>query len=323
MDITIMDKNLIDVGVIQDAPFDYESSTDGKKCTFQITTLIDEKMVKLADYFYIENTEYGGRVDMQKIDTGKGVIASSGRTWRGILDSKVITPDPGDDYYEITGDLNYIIGQVITKVGLTSLFEADNTETITITYKFGRYVTVYYGIIKMLAEQGYKLSLVWAHGKVVLKALEITDYSDESELTSDHFDFIIQKNTAPVNHMIGLGSGELSQRLVVHKYIQADGSIGDTQHYFGLDEIVDVLDNPNAESLEELELNTIDALSRSSVSDSIDVNTTDDLQADIGDKFTALDVTTGLSVTQYVTDKIVNIDNDVVKVSYEIGDAIK
>lgn len=323
MDITIMDSNLIDMGVVNDAPFDYESSTDGKKCTFQLNTLIDDDMVALGDYVYIEGTEYGGRIDQQKINTGKGVVTSTGRTWRGILDSKIIEPDEGEDYYEITGDLNYIIGQILTKVDLDGLFEEILDETTTITYKFGRYVTAYYGIIKMLAENGYKLSLTWGHGKVIVGAIPIVDYSNEQELTSDLFDFTIQKNTAPVNHMIGLGSGDLSQRLVVHKYVQADGSIGDTQYYFGTDEITKIYDYPNAESLEELEVNTVDELKKYSVSDSFEVDTNNDLDADIGDKFTAHDVTTGLSVTQYVTDKIVNIENDVVKVSYEIGDAIK
>lgn len=325
MDIIRMDSDFRDIEVLNNDTLDYESSVDVEKCTFEIGNLINGNTLTLGDYFYISGTEYGGRIDSQKIDTRKGTVTSIGRTWRGILGSKIIEPDEGNNYYILTGDLHTIISTVISRISLESLFEVDESETISITYKFYRYIDAYRGIIYMLSDNGYKLSLNWneTSHKVTLKAVPISDYTNERELTSDLFDFTIEKKTASVNHMIGLGSGSLSDRMVVHKYYQADGTIGDTQYYFDEDEITGVFDYPNVESLEELEKSTIDKLKENGVSNSMEIDTNEDLQADIGDKFTANDVVTGISVTEYVTDKIVNIQNNIVKISYEIGEAIK
>ena len=61
-----------------------------------------------------------------------------------------------------------------------------------------------------------------------------------------------EDNKGGINHLICLGSGELSARQVIDLYVDANGNIGTTQHYFGTDEIVDIFDYPNAESLQEL-----------------------------------------------------------------------
>lgn len=325
MDLIRTDQNLTDIRVILDGKLDFESSKDVNKCEFQFETLIEDNSLELGDYVYVSNTEYGGRVDTQKIDTGKGIITSSGRTWRGILGSKIIEPLEGEDYYVLTGDLNENISGIITKCTLQEIFEVDDSETTSITYKFPRYINAYSGIINMLNDNGYKLNIIKHEGspKVTLSAVPINDYSNSSEITSDFFDFIIEKKTAAVNHVIGLGGGELAERLVINKYIQSDGTIGDTQYYFGKDEITTVLDYPNAESLEDLEKSTIQRLKDEAVSNSLEISSSGDLNADMGDKFTAVDITTGTSITQYVTDKIVTIQNDVVKIDYEIGDQIK
>lgn len=326
MDLIFTNDNLQDVGVVMGGLFDYEASTDKDKCVFELNTTIADNVLALGDYVYISGTEYGGRVDMQKVDTAKGVITSSGRTWRGILGSKILEPPTGQAYYTVTGDLNANLADIIEKIDLDGMFAVDDTVTTTKTYTFSRYIDAYRGIMSMLSDNGYKLRLIWRDDlhKVMLSAVPIVDYTNASEISSDLFDFIIQKSIAPVNHMIGLGSGELTSRQIVHKYLQQDGTIGDTQYYFDDDEIVAIYNYPNVESLADLERQTTDALKEAiSGTESVEVDSNTELNADLGDKFTAHDITTGLSITQYVIDKIVNIENDTARISYDVGEAIK
>ncbi len=330
MDIIYMNSAFQDIGIVKDCAFDHEASTNVSKCTFQIATTVDDNVLNIGDYFYITNgntgTEYGGHIEEIKIDTAKGIATLSGRTWRGILGGKILEPDPGEDYYTVSGDLNANIREIISRVGLTDIFEGALSTSISVNYQFKRYVNAYNGILAMLSNNGYTLSLTWnqtAH-KVILEAVEVINYSNESELTSDLFDFIIKKSGSPINHIIGLGSGNLAARQVVHKYLQEDGTVGDTQFYFGKDEIAEVYDYPNVESLEDLEENTASELKeRMRQAESLEIKTNDDLHASIGDCFTAHDVVTDISITQYVVDIITTIENDIVQVNYEIGDAIK
>lgn len=325
MDLIYSDNSRRDIGVLINFTLDYEESVKSSECTFEIKMPLLKNQLSLGDYFYAENgDELGGVVDAQEINTSSRIITSTGRTWRGILGSKILQPAEGDDYLTLTGDLNNIINQIVTLIGLDEVFEVSENETISKTYKFDRYVDAYSGIIKLLKTFNYKLKIYWdAHEHMtILEAVPITDFSNETEISSDLFDFKIKKTALSTNHMIGLGTGQLSARQVVNKYIQEDGSIGDTPYFIGSNEIVDVYDYSNAESLEDLEEKTIERLRSKSVKDSLEVKNKGNLNADIGDLITATDINTGISVTQYVINKIITIKNDVIAIDYEIGDKI-
>lgn len=325
MDLIYANNLRQDIGVLLNFTLDYEESNEANECTFEIKMPLIKNQLSLGDYFYTEDgEELGGIVDAQEINTNNQIVTSTGRTWRGILGSKILEPLAGDDYLTLTGDLNDIISQLITSIGLDDVFSVSENETITKTFRFDRYVDAYSGIIKLLKTFDYKLKISWdTHNHItLLEAVPMTDFSNESEISSDLFDFKIKKTALSVNHMIGLGSGQLSERQVVNKYVQADGSIGNEPYFTGSNEIVEVYDYSNAESLEDLEEKTIEQLMSKSVKDSLEVKNKGNLNADIGDLITATDINTGISVTQYVTNKIITIKNDVIAIDYEIGDKI-
>ncbi len=323
MDLIYSDNNGVDIGVMQRYYFDLEESTKAGGNTFSIETALKRNVLKLGYYLHIEGTAYGGRIDSVKVDTKNQVIYHSGKTWRGILEGKIIEPDAGADYYVVSGEANEILQQIITKIGLSAFFVAEtNLSGLNIArYQFARYIDAYSGIIDMLSRIGAKLKLEWQRGKVVVSAVPIVDYSNEGEISSDLFDFVIEQCTGVPNHMIGLGRGELVERQVVHKFIDEKGEISDKQYYFGMDEISRTFDYPNCESLSELEESTAEELRSASISAKVKI-TANNLTADIGDKFTATDVYSGITVTQYVINKIVTIENDKIKTNYKVGDTI-
>lgn len=316
MDLIYTDKAMHDVGVLKSFSLDYESGT--KDNSFEIKTALSNKVLDFGCYWYVDGEEYGGRADAIKIDTASNTIFYSGRTWRGILASKIIVPPAGADYYTASGQIHTIIRNVINDFGLSAMFEVATDSLKSISYKFERYTDVLTGIEKMLASNGYKLTCKWENGKVKLTAKEIVDWNSVKEISSDTFDFVMKKDTASVNHMIGLGSGELKDRLVVHRYIDANGEVSTTQHYFGLDEIVEIYDYPNAESLEELITSTEDKLRELSAEDSLDISV-ENIEADIGDKFTATFIDGEITVEQYVTSKITNLSDTSKTTQYVVG----
>lgn len=322
MDLIYTNNQKIEQGIIKNYSLDFETSTQSDKNTFQIKSPLSVNQLNIGDYFYAEGTEYGGIVDEIQIDTSKKVTTINGRTWRGIIDSKIIVPPEGQAYYTVNGDANEVLAEIILKIDLADTFTViSGPANVNINYQFARYVSAYTGIIKMLSSYGLKLKIFRDNGQTFLSCVPITDYSNSREMTSDMFSFILQKSKPTCNHMIGLGSGELTERMVVHKYLQPDGSVTNTQYYFGVDEVVKVYDYSSVESLEELEKNTIEELEKCAIEDALSINS-NNLDADLGDRFLARDLFTGIEVTEYIVNKIYNIKNNVTKINYEVGEQI-
>lgn len=315
MDLIYANPQGEDISVIQKFNLDHESSIDVEECTFVLDMPMDEEVLKNAGFIYVEGTEIGGIIDSQKVNTASKTMNLTGRTWRGILGSKIIEPEAGESHYTINQEINRAIATILYKIDLDSFYTASAEDTgVTVNYQFDRYTDAYTGLNKMLASVGYKMILQWQQDHIKIHAEPIVDL----EATSDLFDFEITATRNAVNHMIGLGQGELEERMVIHKYIQEDGTIGNIQYYYGADEYTAIYDKGNAKDFEDLELGTIQALEELAQQNQISINAYD-LNCDLGDKFTAHDVYTGIVVEQYVTDKIITIKNNVVNISYKVG----
>lgn len=312
-------QNMEDIGVFKSFTLDMKISMESGDNDFEVKTPIDGIELDKGYYVYAENTEYGGIVDKKRIDTKNKTKYYDGRTWRGMLESKIIVPATGEDYYVASGDLNDVIDDLITNFGLSALFYTTTEDTgVTITnYQFYRYTDVYSGIIRLLSDQGYKLVIEFdtVAFKCKLSAQPIVDYGDNQEVTSDLYDFDITQVYGTVNHLIGLGSGELKDRMVLHLYADVDGNISTTQTQFGKNEIVDIYDYPNVESLQELEDAMINRFKELIGSDSIKI-TLNDIDADVGDKLTAYEEITGIQAVQYIQNKIITINDDNIKIQH-------
>lgn len=113
----------------------------------------------LSDGCYIgaEGTEFGGRVDAVRItvDDGHALYTLTGRTWHGLLAGKILQPDSGADRLTVSGDANSIIRTVISRIGLSTVFDVPSEASgITLSnYSFRRYITAWDGLRMMLTEQ--------------------------------------------------------------------------------------------------------------------------------------------------------------------------
>lgn len=320
MDLIYANRNKEDIGVMKNYTFDLAYGADEND--FELTTNINNHACEQGFILYMEGTEYGGIIDGVRVKTSSEELYYFGKTWHGLLQSKIIEPDTGKDYLVCNGEANEVIGSLIDRMGLSDLFKASDTisDIIINNYKMNRYIAGYEGIRKMLKEFGAKLKINFRDGFVVLSAEALVDYSKDEEFDSSQIDFEVKKYYKPTNHMICLGKGELKDRTVIHLYADADGNISHNQTRFGLDEVTDVYDNANCESDDELEQGGIDALKEAWAADSLKVDFDADKLYDIGDIVGARENVTGIFVSKEISKKIVTIQDEKITVSHKVGE---
>ena len=314
MDLIYTNADREDIGVLKDYTFDlaFGSSENDFECK-----VYKENHCCLEDYFlYIDGTEYGGIID--SIGVADDEITYSGRTWHGILNSKILEPDSGQDYLILNGEANTVLNRLIGRMGLNSLFKASaETSGITINnYKMNRYIKGYDGIIKMLKAFGGKLNIKFNKGFVELSAKPIVDYSQNEQFNSDLIDFDVTKNYNPINHCICLGKGDLAKREVIHIYADKNGNISENQVFTGLEEVTAIYENVNAEG-DELKSGGIEVIQNSWAADKLDFDFNADNESyDIGDIVGAREEITETTATKEITKKIVTIKNNDITISY-------
>lgn len=273
---------------------------------------------------YIADTEYGGLVGGLKTDTSAGTVTIAGHTWRGILKRKVIEPPAGQAYKVISGELNTCIRELTKELSVLFYVPDEDSGATVTNFQFDRYTTLLAGIEKMLKSKGYKLAIRYVKeektpGYVELKAAPIEDYSSTTELSQDTgLNFTFEETKNGVNHLICLGQGELTSRVVKHLYIQADGSVGNTQYFFGVDEETEVYEDTNAEADELIERGTEKLLELASRQifkmDIADA----EKEYEIGDIIGGRDYITGMSMKKPIVNKIYTEQNGRISKDYKL-----
>lgn len=266
MDLIYANKEKEDLGVLSAYTLDMAYGSDEND--FELKVDRNNHCCNAGFYIYAENEEYGGIVDSIKVDTENEEITYSGRTWHGILESKIITPPSGEDYLILNGEANTVLQQLINHLDLGGLFFAtnENSEIEIINFQMERYVAGYTGIKKMLKEFDGKLKFKWVNGRVCLSTVPRIDYSQNDEFDNSQVNFTISKNFKPTNHIICLGQGDLKERRVIHLFTDENGGIQpyaktdlpmqDSDYIldernkllFGSNEIVSILDYSNADT---------------------------------------------------------------------------
>lgn len=317
MDLIFTNSAREDQGVLATHSFDL--SYGASENNFELTIGANKSMLEKDACIFIEGTEYGGMVGGIKTSTNGETITYKGRTWHGVLNSKVIQPDTGEDYLIVSGDANEVLSFLIARLGLSGLFvAADNPSVVNISnYKFHRYCKGYDGVADMLADNGGKLKIAWKDRAVHLSAEPIVDYTN-APVDGDIASLTVEQNKDKVNHLICLGKGDLAEREVIHLYADQFGQIGDVQYYTGLSEIVETYENTNSEDLRS---DGVKRFSELRNNDKAEISLSEDaeLTYDIGDIVGAKEYKSGISVSAAVTQKIVKINNGVVSTEYKTG----
>ena len=327
MDLIHAGSNLVDLRSIENfEQWDVVSSLYDKieDNDFQLTVPESEwslNPIEIGHYLYEDGTEFGGRVTgIKHIGTS---IQITGRTWRGLLIDKVVKPPGGSAYKVLTSvEANAAISDLVgTSMG--SLFTVSGSASgITVSGSF-RYQTLLYCINRMLNDSNARLNLVFSNGVVTLSAVAISDLSNDSEFSQDYsakLETSVDDKLA-YNHIIALGSGELTARQVVELYRQIDGTVNTSPLPSDINDRQIVLDYPNAESLAALTASATDKLNIDYLSvNEVKIDLTESAGLSLGDIVGGRDYVTGLSIASQITQIIRTINSQGTTVQYKVGE---
>ena len=315
-------ENFVEQGATQDFYLDLEcGTTENYNNTFAIQLDEDIRIAPNSAVF-VDGTEWGGLVQRRITSTDNvSIFQWEGRTWHGVMADKIIQPTSGQDYYYANGTVESCISALITKLGLSQLFAVGDCPGESVSnYRYHRYIDGYVGLCEMLTSIGlrpeFSVSRVGGNLTVLINAREIETMDEiaDGELA------VIEMTAEflPPNHVIGLGTGELHERNVVHYYANAAGVVSTTQTFFGIDERVIKFDSPSAEDA-NLREGAIKELSDRQGAGEIEVELDDGTFANLGDYIVGYDQRIDVRMTVPVVGQVVQIESGVTKITCKAG----
>lgn len=324
-DLIYTDAKWRDAGIVHAYELSMEYGPASKN-SFELSCPLSERpAIEARSLVYMEGAEFGGIVDAVGVDAkraGRKRAVYRGRTWHGILAGKVICPDAGQPHYRIRGEANAALLALVHRMGLGDLFTASAANSgITLDHR-ARFADAYTAILDALRASGAKLKIAWDGTRAALSAEPIRDWSATDELDTDRMGFDLTKCYRPINHLVCVGTGELTDRAEVHFYADAEGRVSQTQTLFGADERAAIYDysNADADKLAEEGHKKLEELQNE---DTCDADATEGYEYDVGDIVGAYEVETGIFVTAPVVAKIATVDRRGARTSYEIGETTR
>ena len=222
MDLIYTDSSREDLGVLQGYKLDEAFGKDEND--FEITTDLLNTQLQEDYFIYIEGTEYGGIIDSVAPDTSKNTIVYSGRTWHGILNSKVI------ETLTLYGDIHDSLRAIISQIGLTSLFEVKEGLSGIESYDFqftgeNSYVRAYDGILKLCDWCNAKLKMKWKDKKILIWCELVKNYSIDEEFDTSKLELKLKKKYNVCNHLILVSKNEDKLEYIIHLFTDYAGNV--------------------------------------------------------------------------------------------------
>lgn len=320
MDLIYTDENRNDLGVLLEYDFDLAFGEDEND--FELKIVADKHCCNAGYFIYIEGTEYGGIIDAVSVKTAENEVTYQGRTWHGILGSKIITPSQGS--LVMSGTCEECLSNLINRLGLSNLFTVGESSGQIDNYELEAYTDAYTAITQMLKSADHRLKIEFSPPKAVLSAVPIVDYSQDEQFDSDLLEFKIKKATNTVNHLVCIGvENDDGSRLEVNLYADENGEVSETQTFFGLDEYAQVYERSHTKETEDLIKYGTDQLEKAWAQDKADIDLDDESDRyGVGDIVGAVENVTEMTVTAPIIKKIVTVNNGQITISYEVGDKL-
>lgn len=321
-DVIIADGKLTPRASVSQVMLDWACGTDENDFELTIEDP-DAPEIEHGWYFWLDGSDVGGRIIDRRVTVSGGVSTATwiGQSWTGMLAAKILQPDANQDYLTASGKLPDILKSLLKRIGLDTVFTVDSSDASTLSnwmFRDPRYVDACTGLRTLLASCGRRLDFKASGNKILLGIVPVQTI--ENTIDSDLVDFKAETNRRAVNHLIGLGSQELKNRLVVNYFADATGVVSQTQTLVGADEVCATYDYSNAD-LGTLQSETKKHLQELQTGGSVEVTLSDEVGDDlrVDDKIVATDQASGVNVTAVVTKRIVKIDSGILTSTFEVG----
>lgn len=321
-DVILADGKLTPHASVSRVTLDWACGTDENDFELTIDDP-DAPEIERGWYFWLDGSDVGGQIVDRRVSVAGGTSTTTwiGQSWTGMLAAKILQPDANQDYLTVSGKLPDILKNLLKRIGLDTVFTVDSSDASTLSnwmFQNPRYVDAYTGLRTLLASCGRRLDFKVSGNKILLGIVPVQTITNT--IDSDLVDFKAETNRRAVNHLIGLGSQELKNRLVVNYFADAAGVVSQTQTLFGADEVCATYDYSNAD-LSTLQSETKKHLQELQTGGSVEVTLSDEVGDGlrVDDKIVAADQSSGVNVTAVVTKRIVKIDSGILTSTFEVG----
>ena len=314
-----------EMGATHDFYLDLECGTDTGESgnnTFS-APLPDDVMLEAGCALFVDGTQWGGVVDRRTSDTDvDGIMQWEGRTWHGILAEKALVPDSGQAYNTASGSVAACIADLITRLDVGDLFAVGDCPSETVSYQYPRYPDGLTALFKMLASVDMRPTFEPTREGGILKvnvgAVGRTTHGDIAD--GEMADMEMTAELRPYNHVLALGKGELTQRVVVNRYADANGNISTSKTFTGCQERTIIYEDTNSEEADLIE-RAIELLQDAQGQSEVAVTPDSGMAAGLGDYIIAYDQRIDARVTAPITALVVKIDDGTESVDCTAGGA--
>lgn len=239
MELIYMDEDFNELGIITDFTIDYAYGKDENN--FEIKT--PENEMQQGYYWYMPDTDYGGRVDGVKCENSAKEITYIGRTWHGILNSfsgLQITPiynqndisiTFNNEYINLSGDVTKILNYIINDLQLDINVSEDSIEQ-DISLSVSANQKIYDLLVNVCNEIKCKLMIEYDNG-LEISIAGAEDYTQDSYFDSSQYSVSYQSEDRVPNHLIGYYKKDTGELITFHLYTDENGNV---QPYYSLDE---------------------------------------------------------------------------------------
>lgn len=218
------DHNLVDLGVFDT----YEINIDlAKEKDFEIKTA--DYNAPIDGYWYIPETEYGGRIRAKGTNSDEEEATYEGSTWRGVLAEHKVEVDDDEDVRLVQGNIDELTNDLLQEYGLEDLFICDppyvesGIDTSVDMFEVARGMSLYDVIWG--SARSINLTFVFSfHNKQVhLLPILSEDYTDYMVYSSiGALDFQMEESWKAVNHYIVTSISDDNEKRTIHLF--SDGN---------------------------------------------------------------------------------------------------
>lgn len=293
---------------ISDFELDMDSGWgDGVDNTFDL--VVRDPSVPLpgaAWRVFADGLEIGGRVEGFELKTGRtsSELHWTGSTWTGVLEKRLLWPDPGQDYLVLSGDANAVPRSAVKRLGIGSLFTVPDADAgVSVSYRCNRDVPDAWTNLRLaMRSAGLRLDARWVGGSCRLRAVKVTDW--RGRVDSDLVNFDLKSDLLVTNHLKAAGKGELAARDVVDVYADREGGVGTVKAMIGVFELEEYYDANNTEG-DDLRDQASSRLKDKQPEGSVIVTVNEGVEFGLGDIVEARHYSPNVTVSVEISSKIV------------------
>lgn len=226
--IIYADHDRVELGELMDYEIDVDTA-DKKDFEIKMKKGVDAVPLKAGYYWFIEGMEYGGVIDRVESDTSTRELKFIGRNARGIMASKLLKPEAGEDKVVLSGRFDECLNYMYQNTEIVDLFVAEKTEEFEVEdFEIEPFTNLYDASIKLLNSQNAVMKIKYSSKdrKWHINVELVTDFSDTVNYCIDNsLNFRCRVDSNAVNHLVVTDVDDENIRRTIHLFTDENGGI--------------------------------------------------------------------------------------------------